>query len=441
MLYNIIDLLATILESTLVICSITFSSEFRFAKKQETLFIVLSILGMTLLVSYANTLETFSFFTILLGTSYAIAITKLLSKGKFLLRTTVCILTLFFLHSFDAINGFSCALIFGQSESVYESYIYIMQPGTLRILYTAVNKSIQIVFCFILWRYLPLLNTLGRRSLLPLCSVFFIAYVIMSILLNLIISDSLIIMQVAVIFAWIFILICMIAVLFVLFFSHNYYQKKQESEVLAVTNQLMEKNYKQLYNDQTFLSQQMHDFTNHLRVISSIVPEESSAAEYVNKLLSVPYKQANQCHSGNEVIDAVINCKQVEADALQIQYSYKVQLSDNLSISSTDICAILSNQIDNALEACEKIADASNRWIHISIGQKNDFILFKVENTAPDDPFKEKGKLVSKKNSKFHGLGIKNISETVKKYDGSLTNEYNNHIFTSIAMIQNLSRH
>lgn len=392
---------------------------------------------MSLLVSYANTIETFSFFTILIGSSYSILITAFLSNGSFLLRFTLCIITLFFLHSFDSIIGFSCALIFGNSENVYASFIYIMQPGFLRILYTVINKSVQIVFCILLTKRLTNVKTLHSLYQMVLLLIFFAAYIVMSILLNYIISDSLIIMQIAVIIAWSFILFCMIAVLLITFFINSYYQKKQESDVLTLKNQLMEQNYKQLHADQTILSRQIHDFSNHLKVLSRLASQNSQATEYINSLLSVPYKQVNLCHCGNEVIDAVINCKQSEAINFEINYSYRIDLPHDLTISSTDICAILSNQIDNAIEACLKIDNPLHRSISITIGQKNSFTFFKVINSALTDPFDKKGKLISTKNSKFHGLGLKNISETVKRYGGSLENKYADYHFTSIAMIQN----
>lgn len=437
MIYSIIDVFATLLESTLVISSIVVSSEPKYPKKKEIPLVLLSVLGMVLFVSYANTIEAFSFFTILIGSAYAILITGFLSKGNLLLRATLCIITLFFLHSFDSIIGFTCALLFAKSENVYTSFIYIMQPGFLRVLYTVINKSIQILFCIVLSCRLKTIQSLRTQYRMALFMIFLTAYIVMSILLNYIISDSLIIMQVAVIIAWSFILICMISVLLITFFMHSYYQKKQESDVLALKNELMEKNYTQLHADQTILSRQIHDFSNHLKVLSRLTDGNPKATEYINSLLAVPYHQTKLCHSGNEVIDAIINCKQSEALSAGIDYSYMINLTAPLQISSTDICAILSNQIDNAIEACMKMDASAHRSIRITIGQQNSFTFFKVVNTAPENPFNQRGKLVSDKGSKFHGLGLKNISETVKRYEGSLENTYENQCFTSIAMIQN----
>ena len=437
MIYTIFDILATLLESMLIVSSIVVASEPKYPKKKEIPLVFVSIVGMSLLVSYANTIEAFSFFTILLGSMYAILVTAFLSNGSLLLRSTLCIIFLFFLHSFDSIIGFSCALIFSRSENVYTSFINIMQPGFLRILYTIINKSIQIIFCIVLSSRLKNINFLRKQYQLALFLIFLTAYIVMSILLNYIISDSLIIMQVAVIIAWSFILICMISVLLIIFFMNSYYQKKQESDVLALKNQLMEQNYKQLNADQTLLSRQIHDFSNHLKVLSSLTEQNSKASDYINTLLAVPYRQTNLCHCGNDVIDAIINCKQNEATCADIQYTYKIALTSPLSITSTDICAILSNQIDNAIEACLMIDDPAKRSITIHIGQKNNFTFFQVINSTSTNPFDKNGKLTSSKNSKFHGLGLKNISETVKRYGGSLDNQYENHYFTSVAMIQN----
>ena len=186
------------------------------------------------------------------------------------------------------------------------------------------------------------------------------------------------------------------------------------------------------------MSQQMHDFTNHLRTLYGLSQENNAAQNYINELLKVPQKRVCYCHSGNDVIDSIINCKEAEADELQISFSFIVRLETEIHISPVDLCAILANQIDNAIEACEKISDPSKRFIKVSISQKQNFLFFKVENSVDGDPFDRTGKLVSQKvgAGKTHGLGIKNVAETAKKYNGNLDNYFKDGYFSSIVYLE-----
>ena len=76
------------------------------------------------------------------------------------------------------------------------------------------------------------------------------SYAMMSIPVNMIITDSIVVLQIAVLLSWFFIMLCLIAVIFAVTISTQYYSQKQEAEMMAVTNDLMMKNYQQLYDVQ-----------------------------------------------------------------------------------------------------------------------------------------------------------------------------------------------
>ena len=122
-----------------------------------------------------------------------------------------------------------------------------------------------------------------------------------------------------------------------------------------------------------------------------------------------------------------------------IEFIHKISLNTKLTISFVDICAILANQIDNALEACMKIPKDAGRNIKVEIWQKESFVFFRVINTALKNPFIDSKELRTTKESKdsMHGFGIKNIKETAAKYDGTLKNDYIDGCFISLVMISN----
>ncbi len=92
--------------------------------------------------------------------------------------------------------------------------------------------------------------------------------------------------------------------------------------------------------------------------------------------------------------------------------------------------------MENALDACKKIPDSQRRFIQVSIRQNKGFVVIQVINSAYRNPFTADGRLVTnKEDPEFHGLGLKSIQDTVDKYNGYLTNSYEDHQFQSEALL------
>ena len=154
----------------------------------------------------------------------------------------------------------------------------------------------------------------------------------------------------------------------------------------------------------------------------------------MNSLLKAPKTRLQLCHCGNDVIDAVINCKAMDAKAYQVNFHYSVEFDPAFVIDPVDLCAILSNQIDNALEACQQLPEGTKRSIDVKIWSQNDQILFlQVYNSVGSNPFDGNESLHTTKKDPYHlhGYGIQNIRDTAAKYDGELKNSFQNGKFVS----------
>ncbi|MCH5352119.1 MAG: sensor histidine kinase, partial [Acutalibacter sp.] len=253
-------------------------------------------------------------------------------------------------------------------------------------------------------------------------------------------SDSLLIMQTAILFTFLFAVACVVIVLAASFLSLRYQSEKEQNRLLSTVNALTEENYQKLSVLQKELSKQNHDFTNHVRTLNGLLREEDAAEalRYTEVLLKAPLERTALCKSGNTIIDAVINSKIAEAEELSIEFRFQVNFALPTNISAVDICTILGNQIDNALEACQKVQDEKDRRIDVRIYQQaNSVAVFQVSNTVESDPFENNEELKTTKtdSEKLHGLGIQNIRETAEKYQGILENSYQNGKFISSALL------
>lgn len=437
--FAVFEFFASFVENLLIFAFISNIAEKKFTMVKQILIVVFLSCTLTGIVSLLNSIESFSFYTIFIGIFLFIALSKLVTKGGLLLRATACALAFFFMHSLEYLTGFSMALLLGDASSINASFMELMSPGLMRAVFLIGIKSIQALLIFSLSAIYSKINILKSKHLATVLGITTAAYITMSILLNMIVTDSLVILQIAVILSWLFIMLCVVAAICTVTISTRYQVKKREAEIVNLTNELMTKNYQQLHEVQTKISQQVHDFTNHMKTLNRLINNDLEAKEYLDTLLHSAKQQINQSQCGNHVIDAIINSKIEESARINATFIYRVRLPyPDIKISPVDICAVLSNQLDNAIEACELLSAADERFISLEIWKRESFIFIKVINrTNKDAENKDRLFASSKKDiNGMHGLGIKNIKETVEKYGGSLEMTCEKGYFTSIAMLQ-----
>ncbi len=109
--------------------------------------------------------------------------------------------------------------------------------------------------------------------------------------------------------------------------------------------------------------------------------------DYIDSMLSTSYEAIEFCNCGCDIINAVINCKALEARSSHIEFQYHVDFHEPTNLKPVDICAVLANQIENALEACEKIEDPDKRIVRVEIRQRNGFALFQGYEYRPRKSF------------------------------------------------------
>ena len=87
-----------------------------------------------------------------------------------------------------------------------------------------------------------------------------------------------------------------------------------------------------------------------------------------------------------------------------------------------DICTILGNALDNAIECEKKIQEKEKRLIDVAIFSKKDFLIMRFENYFDGELKFSEGNLktTKTKRSELHGYGIKSIKHAVKKYGGAV---------------------
>lgn len=199
--------------------------------------------------------------------------------------------------------------------------------------------------------------------------------------------------------------------------------------------------YEKYASNQEVIRRMNHDIKNHMHTISYMLKDSDNmqAINYANEL-EKEYSAVRISFSENKILDAVFTLKYNEAIESGIEAEFVSHISGELKISNKDLSALLSNLLDNAIEACKRNKNAQNK-ITASVSKQNENLFIKVSNTFNEEENSKKSKFFSTlKDDKFsHGLGTKIIKSVVSKYKGSMKTTNDNGLFTVIVIIADLS--
>lgn len=163
-----------------------------------------------------------------------------------------------------------------------------------------------------------------------------------------------------------------------------------------------------------------HEFKNQLLVIGELARNNKTEEliGYLNKM-NVEIKEKTDVIDTNHVIvNSILNAKYHEAGEKNILFEIKINDLSGIRIEDEDIVLILSNLLNNAIEAC---ANCERSFIRLKFVKEEYQTIISVVNTMRAQPIVEGGHYLTSKteNAQMHGVGIENIRETVEKYNGS----------------------
>ena len=140
--------------------------------------------------------------------------------------------------------------------------------------------------------------------------------------------------------------------------------------------------------------------------------------------------------SRNSAVDAVLNEKLLYAQKNAITTQFDVTPLEGNVIPAMDICTIIGNALDNAIEACIKIQNPTDRYIYIKLHDCDNEVIISIKNSSSEAPKRRAGSYVStKKDGKNHGLGLKSIKRTVDKHKGDMLIKYENQEFNIVVSL------
>lgn len=161
-----------------------------------------------------------------------------------------------------------------------------------------------------------------------------------------------------------------------------------------------------------------HDMKNHIMVAVSYLNsgDTQQAKDYLSAVLDNLNKSYSYIQTGNSVMNYIINSKLEYAHSQGIEFKAEIENLPFDKMGSVDFSALLSNVLDNAVEASQ---GSSNKFIYVAILKKRAYDTILVKNSIDSSVLEKNPQLLSsKKDNEQHGYGIKQIKAIAEKYEG-----------------------
>lgn len=424
---TLINFLASFIEIFLIynIMQIVFPIRLSF-ERLTYVKIIFSALFSTIIFIF-NSTSFFSYYTILFAAIYAIITGFILFKANIINLLSVSSFYFLCLSTMD----FLIITIADNIDNRIPDMLMdiINKRGIERIVFIIAMKTLWIAFYCLISYFLKKNNKNGKHVyyLFPLSYIGFICFFDL-------VRNTMMTYNIDIPLSWIIFVLsfCLIITCFYL------YSKNKKEQLLLLHNTLLEENYQSLSNIYASNRTLFHDLNNHFNILHNFLSKNDakSALIYLNKIY-LPIKNLSKAvWTGIDVIDVIINSKLTLAKEHNIHVDINVEFPSNTGIEPHDICIILSNLLDNAVEACLNMEESGQKKIQFTMRHINSFLIIKIINPYTSAP-KIVNEFISttKQDKLLHGWGLKSANTAINKYNGTLNYEINNKDFITKAIL------
>ena len=220
----------------------------------------------------------------------------------------------------------------------------------------------------------------------------------------------------------------------IILFVRWYISKTLDKKILAFQNDLITKHCEEVQNIYTKMRGWRHDYHNHIQTLKAYrsLGQNGEMDDYLNKLDDDLTSVDTVVKTGNVMVDAILNSKISLAASRKIAVNAKAIVPKNLSVSEIDLSVIVGNLLDNAMEACLKLAE-KDRIIRIYIDVFSDYLYISVANTMGGKIDKSAGYISTK--GENHGFGLIRIDRIAEKYGGHINRQNEDGVFATEVML------
>jgi hypothetical protein len=161
-----------------------------------------------------------------------------------------------------------------------------------------------------------------------------------------------------------------------------------------------------------------HDLRHHMNYLNTCISENNieDALSYITNVCEEIDSTKVIRYSGNESVNLILSSYIAKAEEKKIHSEISISTVVFGRLSVPDLCSLLSNALENAIQACENITDSNKRHIKLRMYSKNNKLCIDLRNIYQTEPIFHQGFPVSTEQG--HGFGTKSMAYVVEKYGG-----------------------
>ena len=178
-----------------------------------------------------------------------------------------------------------------------------------------------------------------------------------------------------------------------------------------------------------------HDYHNHMQTIKAYLSlgQVKETLTYLDHLEEDLDAIDIAIRTGNVSVDAIVSSKLSVAAKKHIAVDCTAKMPEQVQVTDVDLCTVLGNLLDNAIESCEKVPE-EKRFIRLYIGVFKKQLYLSVTNATAESRRKKMNELVSEKKGS-HGFGLRRIDLVAEKYHGFVNRKNEPGVFVTEVML------
>ena len=202
-----------------------------------------------------------------------------------------------------------------------------------------------------------------------------------------------------------------------------------DKRIARFQSDLISKQTVEIQNMYRQMQEWRHDYRNHIQNMKNRLDgDQGELEQYLDELADDLTQTDTSIQTGNVMADAVLNSKLSVAEQKSIQLNVKAHIPKGIEMTDVEMCSVLGNLLDNAIEACEKLP-CDKRFLRVYIDTFKGQFYLSVQNSSPSIQ-RDKGIFRTTK-AGTHGFGLFRIDRIAKKYGGYVNRQYEEGVFAT----------
>lgn len=216
----------------------------------------------------------------------------------------------------------------------------------------------------------------------------------------------------------------------------SFFSKQIDKRIAAYQQELIETHYREVDNMYHQIRGWRHDYRNHIQLMKVLAAngDMDSLKAYLDELEVDLNTVDTVVKTGNSMADAILNSKISLAKSKDIPVHVDAHIPVKLKMSELDLCCILGNLFDNAIEASLALPE-EERLIRVYMDMKGTQLYISFTNFTAAKKLPKVGRLYKTTKGDGHGFGLVRIDSIIARLDGYLSRNSEDGAFTTEILI------